>query len=399
MSDTSPITLASETWRHLHEGNLREAADIWRHEGLKKGVEHAMHATASTVAGRWLIEQLAAPPVPDPLLATSIGNLSLSGPTGIAPGWDKTGNATLAWQAAGAHYVTPGAFGENRQDGNPMVRLRTFDERVGDHGTSKALNAFGFNSPGARQGRTNIDRQRAVGPVNIPVIVQATANKEYYHEDRRGELPAHIVRTVGILAPTADAISLGLSSPNTLGMRAGQTYQLLYDIIRASQDAASLVTDDELSFILKGDGDGGEERLDMYCALAHATGIHLELINTTGLAHIKVKYGASGLPGGLSGADPDYQALRDQVIRYVYENVGDKVSIIGSGGINSPEQAMAAIGAGASAVSVNTAIRTHGLRTIKNIEGGVPQLLAPGQTLAQHIGSDTNRGPKSTPTI
>lgn len=377
----------------MREGSFGEAADIWRHEGLKKGVEQAMHAAASTAPGRWLIEQLAGAPAPDPRLRTAIGNLTLEGPTGIAPGWDKTGNAVLAWQAAGAHYVQPGAFPENPQPGNPRVRLRTFDERVGDHGKSRALNSFGFNSPGARQGRSNIDRQRATGKVHIPVIVQVTANKEYYDDARRSELPAHIARAVRILAPAADGISFGLSSPNTAGMRTGQNYLRLYDIIRASQDAASGVTDKELLFILKGDGDGGEERLDMYCQLVEDTSVHLELINTTGLARIKARYGAADLPGGLSGADPDYQALRDQVIRYVYENVGDKASIIGSGGVNSPEQAMSALGAGASAVSVNTAIRTHGLHTVRNIEGGVPARLAEYGTLARYIGSLTGRGP------
>src|SRR5439155_15408209 len=105
-----------------------------------------------------------------------------------------------------------------------------------------------------------------------------------------------------------------------------------------------------------GDGDGGEPRLEMYCNLVDRAGIDiLGLINSTALPHIKAKYGAENLPGGLAGADPDYRQLALDAVKYVYEAAGDKVDIVGMGGINSADTALNMIKHGASAVAVNTA--------------------------------------------
>jgi dihydroorotate dehydrogenase len=320
----------------------------------------------------------------------------MEGPVGIAAGWDKTGQTILGWQIAGANHITIGGVTLRPQKGNTMPRLRTFDEKVGDRGKSRSLNAYGFPSIGAPGVARNVGAQRDTGQVRIPIIMQATLNKEMYEEANRDGIPEVLAQTVREIAPVADAISLGLSSPNTLGMRDAQAYEFLLRNVETAQEAAG-----GLPVVLKGDGDGGTDRLDMYCEIALRTGVNLELINTTALRHIKEKYGAADLPGGLAGADPDYQQLAEDSVRYVFEAVGDKVDIIGMGGVNSGERAMKLVEAGASALGINTAVRQLGLRAINIIELGMSELLdsyPPRTRLLDVIGIHTERGPAKQPT-
>lgn len=106
----------------------------------------------------------------------------------------------------------------------------------------------------------------------------------------------------------------------------------------------------------------------MYCRLAEELGVHLELINTTGLVRIKEKYGASEMPGGLAGADPEYQQMAINAVTYAHEAVEHKVGIIGVGGINNGQQALKMKQAGANLLSVNTAVRERGVRVLRLIE-------------------------------
>lgn len=391
MAESPNITLMRESVRHLREG-VEGVGDIWMHEGLKKGVEVALASSSHLELSRWLIENLAGQSVSDTRFSTNVGGLALLGPVGIAPGWDKTGKTVLGWQTAGANHITPGGIPLYAQKGGPMPRLRTFDHKVGDHGTTRSLNAYGFPSLGAAQVTHNVTQQKETGDVDIPVIMQATLNKEMYEESNRHLIPGILAATVKKIAPVADAINLGLSSPNTLGMRDAQAFDFLRTNVLTAKEAAG-----DLPVVLKGDGDGGEERLDMYCRIALEAEIALELINTTALKQIKDKYGAGDLPGGLAGADPDYQQMAVEAVRYVYEAVGDKVDIIGMGGVNSPEQALKMIRAGASAIGINTAVRQLGLRAVNVIEVGLSDLLdqsPPGTRLENIVGIDTKRGSK-----
>lgn len=391
------VSLVGETIDALRHGSFADAADIWRHEGLKRGVESAMHHLASYEIGRRMLDAYAGPSPEGVDLSTNIGSLELEGPVGIAPGWDKTGRTLQAWQALGAHHVTPGGVTFFPQAGNGMPRLRTFDVAVGDHGTTKSLNSYGFYNPGRETLRDNIETQRRLGGLTMPVIVQLTANKELYSEGLRSTLPAVISATAVHLEPVADAFSFGLSSPNTMGMRDAQAFDILYEIIDKTKREIQEVTDRKLEYVLKGDGDGDVARLELYVELVRATGVNLELINTTALQRIKEKYGAADMPGGLAGADADYHRLAMDTIRYVYDRVGDLISIVGCGGVHDGTTALDLVRSGASAVSLNTAVRTRGLGVVREIEREMVALMPANSRIQDLVGSDTQRGPLSRP--
>ena len=395
-------SIFSESMFHLKRGEVTDFADIWRHEGIKKGVEAGLYITGSNELGRMALRKSFGGPINDPRLKTNVAGLDMEGPIGLAPGWDKTGKTLHGWQALGARHITPGAVTFYGQAGNRMPRLRTMDNQIGDHGKNISLNAFGFWSPGSDKFVYNIQKQKEAGEIDIPIIVQVTLNKEFYYPDNL-DLVADLIRmTVKKVLPVADAINLGLTSPNTMGMReaADKGDQFMLRVFGAARNEINR-SNRKVPLIFKGEADGGEQRLEFYCKWAQYRSELLdafELINTTTLPKIKSKYGAENLPGGLAGADPEYQQMALSAVKYVYEAVGGRVDIIGVGGVDSPKQALRMLEAGASAVGINTAVRKLGLGMMRYIEKGLIQEIdkkyPETKTLDQIIGSGTNRGPK-----
>jgi dihydroorotate dehydrogenase len=403
MAENPSHTLLTESVDRLRHGEIEEFADIWRHEGLKKLVEKGLYQTGRNPLGRlglkYLIE---GGPVDDPLLRTNIGGLDLEGPVGLAPGWDKTGNTIQAWQALGARHITIGGVTLFPQAGNQMPRLRTFDNQIGDHGVDVSLNAFGFWNPGTDKVIYNIQKQKEIADINIPLIVQVTLNKEFYEPQNRHMIRDVLIETIKKILPVADGVSLGLTSPNTKNMRESQDDRDFISDITAATAYTVKEYDENIIVIFKGDGDGGEKRLERYCNLVTyraRTCDVLELINTTGLKDIKSKYGAGDMPGGLAGADPEYQSRAIDSVNYVYERVGDTVDIIGTGGVDSPAQALLMMENGASAVGINSAVRKLGLGALRFIERGLLEEIKgkypEAANLAEIIGSSTSRGPKA----
>ena len=394
MSKTAEVTLAKESLRHLRNWDLEQLGDTLRHEGLKEVVEFGLNWTSRYSIGRLLLERLAKP-IHDSRLATSIGSIALAGPTGLAAGWDKTGRVILAWQAAGANFVQPGGIPRYEQPGNPMSRLMTLDERAGDHGIHISWNNFGFSSPGAPAVVSNINRQKQISEITIPVLAQATLNKEMYLRKNKHKIPERIAETVRMIMPIADGIELGLSSNHTPGMRASQDEE---EFVYRNVMAAKEVIGDKMPLGYKGDGDGGEERLELYCRVAQRTGLDwLSLINATGRPDIKERYGLSPSVGSLAGSDPEYQQMAVDSVAFVYEAIGDQIDIVAMGGAD-PEQAIRLIKAGGSAVGRLSGVRVDGLQAMSKVDRAVLEYMQKSNiaSLTDLVGTDTRRGAKKT---
>jgi dihydroorotate dehydrogenase len=390
MAGSPDVNIWRESMRHVREG-VEGLGDIWHHEGLKKLTEQTLRFGGTTDIGQWWMEQyvnLIAEDMTtrgsDSGLATTFAGLELDGPGGIAAGWDKSGITILGWQALGANHITIGGVPLYYQGGNPMPRLRTFDRNVGDRGKRVSLNSFGFSSRGARSVVHNIDTQKQTGDVRIPVIVQVTANKEFYEPTNRHMLPGVLAETVRIVKPVADAIEFGVTSPNTQGMREA------YEILMPARE----VVGDDMPVGFKGDADGGVARFDMYGRLVTRASLNYWAgINTTAKPEIKARYNAAHLPGGLAGADPEYQAMADEAVQYMFEAVGDTVDIMGMGGINTPDRALRIMKRGARAFGINTGIRALGARAMLHMTDGLSRYLdtANISSLSTIVGYDTNR--------
>ena len=82
--------------------------------------------------------------------------------------------------------------------------------------------------------------------------------------------------------------------------------------------------------------------------------------NTTVNKDIKAKYGTAGEMGGVSGDDPDFRKMSTDIIKHIYKKAGNKIAIIGAGGVKDAPTALEKIRAGACAVQIVAALDQEG---------------------------------------
>jgi dihydroorotate dehydrogenase len=300
----------------------------------------------------------------DPRLVTEVLGLTLPSPVGLAAGFDKDARGYGILGAMGFGFVEVGTVTGQAQPGNPRPRLfRLPRDRA-------LINRMGFNSRGAEAaaGRLATRRDTIVG-VNIgktKAVPAERAIEDYVHSTR-------------LLAPHADYLVVNVSSPNTPGLRDLQAVSALAPLlaaVRAEADRARPLG--RVPLLVKLAPDLADADLDAVADLA--LGLELDGIiatNTTiaraGLRSAPGDVTACGA-GGLSGAP-----LRDRaqaVLARLRARVGARLTLIGVGGIETPEDAWARIRAGASLVQVYTGFIYEGPLLARRLALGLGALAA-----------------------
>jgi dihydroorotate dehydrogenase len=169
-------------------------------------------------------------------------------------------------------------------------------------------------------------------------------------------------KSAGLLAPYADYLVVNVSSPNTPGLRDLQAVEKLEPLLRAVRRRADEVTTDRVPLLVKIAPDLSDD--DVLAVAELATGLGLDGIiatNTTisraGLATPAAEVAAIGA-GGLSGRPLTERSL--DVLRLLKGRVGDRLTLVGVGGITTADDACARIDAGATLVQGYTAFVYEG---------------------------------------
>ena len=100
--------------------------------------------------------------------------------------------------------------------------------------------------------------------------------------------------------------------------------------------------------------------------------------------------------GGLSGMPTREHSLR--LIRHTYENYGDKLKIVGVGGVFTAEDAYMKIKSGASLVGLITGLFFEGPQLIGRINKELAALLKSDgfSHISEAIGADVKKSPKKS---
>ena len=266
--------------------------------------------------------------------------LTFSNRVGLAAGLDKNAEAPLAWWAFGFGFAELGTVTPRPQSGKPKPRMFRVPER------QALINRMGFNNQGAKRVAERLAEQKAAG-LRPPMPILLSVGKNAATANERAAEDYNLAATM--LAPHADILTINVSSPNTPGLRSLQNPQELTAIVRAVLESAAakpvlVKVAPELS------GDLLRSVLDA-CLSAGATGF----IATNTLAK---RPDEDREDGGLSG-----QPLRHisrQRVSEIRKHVGDKVPLIGCGGINDTESARAMLDAGADLIQLYTALVYEG---------------------------------------
>jgi dihydroorotate dehydrogenase len=285
---------------------------------------------------------------PDDRMRLSVWDVPFVNPLGVAAGLDKNGEAVEALLALGFGHVEVGTVTLLPQQGNDRPRVwRVLEQRA-------AINAMGFPSEGAAAVRERLIRLRPRGVIGINIGKNRDTSIERAADDYAGIVP--------LVFPLANYIAVNVSSPNTPGLRslqlADELERVLTAVQTANQLAAELADRNPKPILVKIAPDLSDDETVAVAAASIAGGARgiIATNTTTSRAGLPARY--RDLPGGLSGAPLKERAT--QVTRVLYRVVGDRIPIVGVGGIATGADAVERIRAGATLVQLYTSFAYAG---------------------------------------
>jgi dihydroorotate dehydrogenase len=288
----------------------------------------------------------------------TIGGVEFPNPVGLAAGLDKDGEAIDGLFGLGFGSVEIGSLTPRPQAGNPRPRLFRLveDEAV--------VNRMGFNNGGIDAALARVARAKRAGILGINV----GANKD--SDDR----VADYALGVGRAAAVADYITINVSSPNTPGLRDLQSRPALDELLAASDAARQGAGDravvdragSRTPLFLKVAPDLDRVGLDGAVRAAIDNRIDALIVGNTTISRPDgLRSALAGEGGGLSGAP--LKALARAKLAEALAASGGQIPVIAVGGIDSPEEALARLEAGAAMVQLYSALVYAGPGLVRRI--------------------------------
>lgn len=302
---------------------------------------------------------LAKPPLEmdDPRFAVTLkkSGLRLPNPIGLAAGFDKNAEVYAQMLAFGFGFVECGTVTPRPQAGNPRPRLFRLSE------DQAVINRMGFNNEGIGM----FVRRLAASPREIGVVgANVGANKD--SEDR----VADYVAGVKAVWPYCSYLTINISSPNTPGLRGLQDRGALEDLLgrigAAVREMDAAVKNRPTFLKVAPDLDDKAITDIAEVALAQDWLSGLIISNTTIDRPETLASAFKGETGGLSGAPLMDKSTR--VLAAFHAVTGDRLDLIGTGGIASASDVIAKLRAGAQAVQLYSALVFHGPMLARRIK-------------------------------
>ncbi|WP_210591874.1 quinone-dependent dihydroorotate dehydrogenase [Streptomyces sp. GESEQ-35] len=317
-------------------------------------------------------------------LRTEAFGLRMHGPFGLAAGFDKNAIAIDGMSMLGFDHVEIGTVTGEAQPGNPKQRLfRLVPDRA-------LINRMGFNNEGSLAVAARLASRTPV--FNTVVGVNIGKTKVVPEADAAGDY----VKSTERLAPYADYLVVNVSSPNTPGLRNLQAVDHLRPLLSAVREAADrTVTDRRVPLLVKIAPDLADEDVDAVADLAVELGLDGIIATNTTIAReslgLKSEPSLAEEAGGLSGAPLKARSL--EVLSRLYARVGDRITLVGVGGIEDAEDAWQRILAGATLIQGYSAFIYEGPFWGRALHKGLAARLrtSPYATLADAVGADVRK--------
>ncbi len=285
--------------------------------------------------------------------------LTFPNPVGLAAGLDKEGNTIDALGRLGFGFIEIGTITPLPQAGNPTPRLfRIIEEEA-------IINRMGFNNCGVEQGVENVKAARTFKKNGGIVGFNIGKNKLTSNEDAVSDYLKALRGCWGV----ADYVTVNISSPNTPGLRdlqAADDTARLIEALKNEQHKLMSETGLKMPIALKVAPDMGEEQIADLSKVFLDGGLECLIATNTTIDREAVR----GKPfatqaGGLSGAP--VTAKSTEVIAAFHSHLGERVPIIGVGGIMCADDAKEKFDAGAKLVQLYTGFIYHGPPLVQDI--------------------------------
>jgi dihydroorotate dehydrogenase len=266
----------------------------------------------------------------DPRLAVTLGGVRLPNPLILAAMYYDT---RILQRAMGLGFgaVTAKSITTAPRPGQPEPNLVRRTSAAGPG----LVNCNGFANPGLARFREAVSRL----PHRVPLILSVA-----------GESAEDYVTLVGGLAAYADLVEFNVSSPNTKLVYGWATrpreLQAMLQAVRAATDKPLIVK-------ISPDFAEGNEREIIPAALEAG----IRVVNYGNARRIEEPR-LSQRAGGLSG--PEIFPATLEHLRATRKRFGDALDLIATGGVDTPDKALALLDEGATAVGYFTGFITRG---------------------------------------
>ncbi|HLP23803.1 MAG TPA: quinone-dependent dihydroorotate dehydrogenase [Microbacteriaceae bacterium] len=287
-------------------------------------------------------------------IAVQALGLTFPSPFGLAAGFDKNGHAVRGLAALGFGHIEIGTLTPLAQPGNERPRMfRLVEDRA-------LINRMGFNNDGVVAAARELVRLRSSG-ARLPIIGVNIGKNKLTPNEKAGD---DYVAAATALGPLADYLVINVSSPNTPGLRSLQAVDELRPLLTATKRAAGTTP-----LLLKIAPDLADEDIRDIAALVLEAGLDgIIATNTTiardGLRTDRARVDAAGA-GGLSGAPLRERSL--EVLRQLRALVPSDFVIISVGGVETPEDVIGRLDAGATLVQGYTGFVYQGPLWVRRI--------------------------------
>jgi len=293
----------------------------------------------------------------NPLFKTKLFNKDLENPIGIAAGFDKNAEVYNSLFKLGFGFVEVGTVTPLKQYGNskPRVFRLVEDEAL--------INRLGFNNLGAKNIFDRISSNKQLGLLGINI----GPNKD--SKDRLNDYSVCLKTFYKV----ADYITINISSPNTEELRNFHDQKKLDDLLKTINNEKKELNSN-IPIVVKISPDIKDQEISKISDVLLSNSIEAVIIsNTSDTTRDKLNDIQKYQKGGLSGK-PIEDKSTDLISKF-YETLGNRIKIIGVGGVDSGISAYKKFLAGASYVQLYTGMVYRGPNIVNMIKKELKELL------------------------
>ena len=308
----------------------------------------------------WLCQN----PVSDPC---TVMGLEFPNRVGIAAGLDKNGDYINALGGLGIGFLEIGTVTPLPQSGNPQPRMFRLEKSQG------LINRLGFNNKGVDYLVAQVKKRKWQGVLGINIGKNKDTPNERAIDDY-----LHCLEKVYAYA---DYITLNISSPNTVGLRDLQSVVELEKLLSAVNQSRQQLAQQQGKLVplvvkVAPDLDSNQIQAMAECIAKHQIAAVIAGNTTISRATVSGQQYANEA-GGLSGAP--LLELANKCLQQFRQALPAKISMIGTGGINTAKDGIEKLNSGADLVQIYTGFVYQGPGLICALSKALSQQHTPTQ--------------------
>lgn len=296
--------------------------------------------------------------VNNPRLKRKFLGMTFKNPVGMAAGFDKNAKVFKEFSHFGFSFIEIGTVTPLAQSGNPKPRSfrLTKDQAL--------INRMGFNNIG-------VDRVvKRLKNTHSGIVVGGNIGKNT--ETPNDESLNDYATAFNKIYNHVDYVVINLSCPNIKNLNELQDKNRTMEILNELMRIRSL-HQEKKPLLLKISPDLDNKQLDDVMDIFYSTGIDAIIATNTTIQRKNLSTDSGKVKqigdGGLSGKPLKQRST--EIIRYLNENSGGQIPIIGVGGIMSPKDALEKLSAGATLVQIYTGFIYNGPGLVKQINKSI----------------------------